>query len=156
MNKGSTLFLRGVLLVIALAALAICVIALPRLIISEFKGDFDFGWLFVGMYVTAVPFFFALHQSWKLLGLIDRNMAFSEESVSAFRKIKYCGLSISGLFVLGMPYIFYLADMDDAPGLAAFGLVIIFASFVIATFAAVLQKLIQSAVDLKSENDLTV
>jgi hypothetical protein len=156
MNRGSTLFLRGVIYLIGLAVLALCVVGLPRLIMSEMKGDFDFGWLFVGLYVTAIPFFIALYQSLRLLGLIDRNMAFSEESVRAFRNIKYCGLSISGLFLLGMPYIFYLADMDDAPGLAAFGFAIIFASFVIATFAAVLQKLIQSAVDLKSENDLTV
>ena len=55
-----------------------------------------------------------------------------------------------------MPYVFYLADMDDAPGLVAIGLVIVFASFVIGAFAAVLQKLIQNAVEIKSENDLTV
>jgi capsular polysaccharide biosynthesis protein len=35
-------------------------------------------------------------------------------------------------------------------------MVIIFASLVIAVFAAVLQKLIKNAIDIKSENDLTV
>lgn len=34
--------------------------------------------------------------------------------------------------------------------------VCIFASSVIATFAAVLQRLLQDAIDIKSENDLTV
>jgi hypothetical protein len=92
----------------------------------------------------------------KLLNHIDRNQAFSESSIASFRTIKYCALVISGLFAGGMPYIFYVADKDDAPGVVAMALVIIFASFVIATFAAVLQKLIQNAVDIKSENDLTV
>jgi hypothetical protein len=35
-------------------------------------------------------------------------------------------------------------------------MVIIFASIVIATAAAIFQRLLQNAVDMKSENDLTV
>jgi hypothetical protein len=55
-----------------------------------------------------------------------------------------------------MPYIVYVADKDDPPGATAIGLVIIVASCVIAVFAAVLQKLLQNAIEIKSENDLTV
>jgi hypothetical protein len=60
------------------------------------------------------------------------------------------------MFAAGMPYIFNVADKDDAPGVVAMALVIIFASLVIGVFAAVLQKLLQSVVAIKSENDLTV
>jgi hypothetical protein len=35
-------------------------------------------------------------------------------------------------------------------------MVLIFASMVITVFAAVLQKLLKQAIDIKSENDLTV
>ncbi|MGO4375941.1 DUF2975 domain-containing protein, partial [Paenibacillus sp. MCAF20] len=45
---------------------------------------------------------------------------------------------------------------DDAPGIILVGMVLIFASLVIAVFAAVLQKLLKEAIDIKSENDLTV
>jgi hypothetical protein len=45
---------------------------------------------------------------------------------------------------------------DDPAGFIVIGLVVIFTSAVIATAAAVFQKLLQNAVDLKSENDLTV
>ena len=45
---------------------------------------------------------------------------------------------------------------DDPAGFVAIGLVVIFASAVIATAAAVFQTLLQNAVDIKSENDLTV
>jgi capsular polysaccharide biosynthesis protein len=46
--------------------------------------------------------------------------------------------------------------LDDAPGAIVIGLVIIFASIVIAVFAAVLEKLLRTAIDIKSENDLTI
>jgi hypothetical protein len=60
------------------------------------------------------------------------------------------------LYATIMPFIVDFVDKDDAPGATALGLVIILASIVIATFAAVLQKLLQDALDMKSENDLTV
>lgn len=156
MKLGSTLFLKATIVLIGLVVLAICVFALPSGINSEIVGDFDYGFIFLGLYVPAVPFFFALYQALKLLGYVDKNQAFSDLSVTALRKIKYCAIVIGILFTMGMPYIFYLADQDDAPGVAALGFVIIGASFVIAAAAAVFQKLFQNAIAIKSENDLTV
>jgi len=158
MKRGSTVILRAVIFLIGFIVLAICILALPRLITAEMAAgaDFDYGAIFLGLYVPAIPFFYALHQALKLLSFIDANQAFSEGSVRAFRHIQYCAYAISGLFTAGMPYIFYVANKDDAPGVAAIGLVIISASFVIGTFAAVMLKLVQSALDIKSENDLTV
>ena len=156
MKQGSTLILKTAVVLIGLIVLGLCVFALPAGVMAETKGDFDYGPIFLGLYVPAIPFFFALHQTLKLLGYIDKNKAFSERSVRALKNVKYCALTISGLFAAGMPYIFYVADRDDAPGVAALGFIIIGTSFIIATSAAVLQKLIQSAIAIKSENDLTV
>lgn len=157
MKRGSTFFLRAVIFLIGLAVLAICLFALPPVIMSEItSGDFDYGPILIGLYVPAVPFFFALYQSLRLLRYIDKNDAFTPASVRAFKYIKLCALLISGIFIAGSPYLLKVADADDAPGVLGIGLIIAFASFVIATFAAVLQKLVQNAVDIKSENDLTV
>lgn len=155
-KQGSTLILRGVVFLIGIIVFALCVYALPRLIISELNGDFDYGPVFLGLYVPAIPFFFALFQALKLLDYIDHGKAFSKLSITALKNIKLCAFTISALFAVGMPYIFYLADRDDAPGVALIGFVIIGASFVIATAAALFQRLFQNAVDIKSENDLTV
>lgn len=153
-RQGSTFVLKSVIILIGLIVLAICAFLLPVGITTDQTGYY---WpILLGLYIPAIPFFYALYQALRLLNLIDKNDAFSEFSVSALKNIKLCALIISGLFSAGMPYIFYAADRDDAPGVVLIGLVIIFSSFVIATFAAVLQKLIQNAVDLKSENDLTV
>ncbi|MFE5729235.1 DUF2975 domain-containing protein, partial [Heyndrickxia sporothermodurans] len=108
------------------------------------------------MYLTAIPFYFALYQAFKLLSYIDKNKAFSKISVTALKNIKYCAISISILYAGGMPLFYLAADKDDAPGIILIGLVVIFASMVIAVFAAVLQKLLKEAIDIKSENDLTV
>ena len=158
MKQVSTLFLRGVIWLLGLAVLAICTIALPLLIRAELRADadFDYGIIFAGMYLPAIPFFIALYQSLKLLGYIDRNQTFSPLSVKALKTIKYCGGAISALYLVGMPYIATIAEKDDAPGVLAIALVIIFASFVITVFAALLQKLLQNAIDIKAENDLTV
>jgi len=55
-----------------------------------------------------------------------------------------------------LPYIYLVADRDDAPGVMLLGLVFTCAPIVIAVFAAVLQTLLHHAIQIKSENDLTV
>ena len=97
----------------------------------------------VGVYATAIAYFVALFTTIKLLSYIDQNIAFSELSVKALIKIKYCAIIISSVYVVGMPLIYYAAEVDDAPCLILIGMVIIFASFVVAVFAAVLQKLLK-------------
>lgn len=153
-KQGSTHFLRAALLVIGAAVLTICIFALSDGISAD-QTDY-YRPILLGLSVPAVPFFFALYQAFKLLGYIDTNEAFSDLSVAALKNIKYCALIISALFTAGMPYIYYAANRDDAPGVILLGLVIIGASLVIATFAAVLQKLLRNAIAIKSENDLTV
>lgn len=153
LDYGSTLFLKLVIVIIGLIVAALCVFVLPVGISTDTVG---YRQIIVGMYVSAIPFFVALYQAIKLLGYIETNKAFTGLSVRALKNIKYCALIISGLYAAGMPYIFYVADKDDAPGVVALGCVIVGASFVIAIAAAVFQKLFQNAVDIKSENDLTV
>src|SRR6185503_18768112 len=120
MQRGSTMFLRIAVLVIGLAVLALCVIALPAGIRSDQTGYYrPILW---GLYIPALPFFVALYQTLKLLGHIDKNKAFSDMSVRALKNIKYCAVTISGLFAAGMPYIFQAAEKDDAPGVVLIGL----------------------------------
>ena len=153
MKQGSTLFLRMVIYLIGLAVLGICII-IAGVSISGNAGMFLPVLLIAA--VAAVPFFYGLYQAVLLLRYIDKNTAFSELSVKAIKNIKYCAFIISVLYAAGMPYIIYVADKDDAPGAVMLGLVFIFAPLITSVFAAVLEKLLQNAIDIKSENDLTV
>lgn len=154
MKRQSTIFLRIVLGLIGATVLVLCVFVLPRIIGSIDLGGYDP--ILMGMYVPAIPFFIALYQAWKLLNYIDQNKAFSHSSVTTLKNIKYCGIVIAALYAAGMPLIVRVADKDNAPGVVAIALVIIFASIVIAAFAGVLKKLLQDALEIKSENELTV
>lgn len=106
--------------------------------------------------ITAMALMVALYQAMKLLGYIDKNIAFSQRSVTAFKNIKYAALIMSGALTLGMPFVFMIADKDDAPGLILVAMAIAGAPFVIAVAAAVAERLLQNVIDIKSENDLTV
>ncbi|MFS8514724.1 MAG: DUF2975 domain-containing protein, partial [Planifilum fulgidum] len=62
----------------------------------------------------------------------------------------------SVLYVVSLPLFYYVAEKDDAPGMLLIGLLLAFAAMVVSVFAAVLQKLLKSAVEIKKENDLTI
>ncbi|MCC0768107.1 DUF2975 domain-containing protein [Bacillus pacificus] len=160
MKQGSTLFLKTAVILMGIPVLAMCIFLVPN--IGNFAAELypEMAYIkylvFINLYATAIPYYFALYQTFKLLNYIDKNNAFSELSVKALKNIKYSALAISVLYVLGMPLFYLVAERDDAPGIIIIGMIIIFASMVIAVFAAVLQRLLKDAIDVKSENDLTV
>jgi len=159
MKQGTTLFLKIAVILIGIPVLALCIFLVPK--IGNFAGELypDMNYMksliFIVMYGAALPFYFALFQAFNLLRYIDGSKAFSELSVKALKNIKYCAITISGLYVLASPLFHFIAKKIDPP-IGLVGLIIIFASLVIAVFAAVLQKLLKEAIDIKSENDLTV
>ncbi|MBS4210217.1 DUF2975 domain-containing protein [Bacillus sp. FJAT-50079] len=158
--KRETIFLKFTVVLMGLPVLALCIFILPKIAVFFAELNPKLAFLqypfLIGLYIAAIVFFVALYQTLKLLSYIDRNLAFSELSVQALKNIKYCAITISALFVVFMPLIYLMAEVDDAPGLILIGLVIIFACMVVAVFAAVLEKLLKNAIDIKSENDLTV
>lgn len=149
-KKGTTIFLKAAIILMALPVLALSIWGLIYLI--KYPANKEYAYLLYpivgGVYLASIPYYFALYQSFRLLCLIDRNQAFSNLSVIALKKIKYCGLIISALFVVLMPFAFMVAEKDDAPGLIIFAMVPI--------FTAILARLLKEAIDIKSENDLTV
>lgn len=160
MERGTTLFLKAAVIVIGLPILALCIFAVPEIAnyLVEMYPDHSYlkYLVYIVFYGAAIPFYVALYQAFKLLNYIDKNNAFSELSVRVLKNIKYCAIIISCIFVLGLPIFYLFAERDDAPGVIVIGMVLVFASMVIAVFAAVLQRLLKEAIDIKSENDLTV
>ncbi len=153
-KKGSTLFLK-----IAVLLIGVPVFILSSLLMYAVLTDPEPGYLTpiqISLCLSAIPIFYAIYQAFKLLNYIDTNKAFSKLSVEALKQIRYAAIAFGALYSLGMPYVYYVAESEDAPGLVLFGLMFVFASLVAATFATVLQRILQDALDLKSENDLTV
>lgn len=159
MNRGSTLFLKFVISLIGLVVFAVCTVGLPQLIVennSSYPQTTYLLYPFLAyVYASAIPFLIALVQAFKLLNYIDDNNVFSEASVRAVRTIKICSVLIGSFVVIGTCVIMFFMQGDRAH-FASIGFFLTFAAVVTATAAAVLQKLVQNVVDIKSENDLTV
>ena len=156
--KRETLFLRVAVILLGIPVVAFSAVALPMLMSNPVNPAYAhllYPMVLI-LYITVIPFFIALYQAFQLLNYIDKNQAFSEISVKALNKIKYCAITISALYIVMMPFTFFVAEKDDAPGLILFGMIPIFAAMVIAIFAAVLQKLLNNAILIKSETDLTI
>ena len=159
MKQVTTLFLKLAVIFIGIPVLALCIFLVPHMANFAAKLYPNIApmqyLVFIVMYGAAVPFYFALYQAFNLLRYIDENTAFSELSVKTLKNIKCYAITISGLYVLGLPLFHFIAKKVDPP-IVLMGLIIIFASLVIAVFAAILQRLLQEAINIKLENDLTV
>jgi hypothetical protein len=158
MNRGSILFLKAVLVLIGIGALALMLWE-PHLEgrnahSTLFEIYFNDPFLAYA-YVASIPFFVALYQAFKLLGYAGQNNVFSPAAVRAARTMKYCAMAIIGFVAVGEIFIM-LGDSDDRAGGVFMGILITFPSMVIATAMVVLERVLQNAVDIKSENDLTV
>lgn len=160
MKQNSTKFLKVVLVLMGVAVLGI-MLWFPHIEGRNANAPTFFSVylhdpFLIYIYAGTIPFFMALYQAFKLLTYIEHDKTFSQSSVITLKNIKYCAIVII-LFLAGaMGQIISFADHDDAPGAVVVGLGIIFATVVIATFAGLLQKLIQNGLNIKSENDLTV
>lgn len=157
-KRGSTLLLKMVLILIGTGIL-VGMLWFPLTegraanldLISVYKDPF-----IIYIYIGSAPFFIGLYQAFKLLNFIDANKAFSQGAVNTLKNMKYASITLIGFIALALFYIRFAAAGDDPAGPTMLGISISLALAVVATAAGVFQKLLQNAVDLKSENDLTV
>lgn len=160
MKRTSTVFLKAVIVLIGVAALAVLLLE------PNFEGRNVNSTLFqvyfndpflAYVYIASIAFFIALYQAFTLLGYIGLNKVFSLQSVKALRTIKYCGAALLVFIAGALAYIFIVVrGTDDIAGGVAMGLFAMSISVVIVSAAAVSERLLQRAVEMKSGNDLTV
>ena len=159
MKRSSTILLQVIVVLVGIGALAFMLWE-PHIegrnahatLFQIYFNDPFLAWA----YTASIAFFVALYHAFNLLGYIGRNEVFSLRSVKALRTIKYCAKVIVGFVVAAEAYLFIARPDDDIAGGVFMGLLIIFVSGVIAIAAAVFERLLQSAVEMKSENNLTV
>ena len=160
MKKSSTVFLRVVIVLLGIGMFALMLWE-PHLEgrnahANLFEIYFNDPFLAYA-YTASIAFFVALYQGFTLLGYVAENKIFSSASVKALRTIKYCAMALVA-FILGAEAYIVLTQSgkDDIAGGVMMGLFLMFISVVIATVAGVFEQLLQRAVVIKSENDLTV
>jgi hypothetical protein len=159
MKRVPIIFLQAVIVLISLVALFILI----RFPLTEGRAQnldllsiYSDPFILYG-YASSIAFFVALYKAFKLLGCIRQNKLFTQTSVRTLRSIKYCAIILSILIVLAGVYIKIFHNKDDDPaGFLAMCIVMTFITVAVATAVAVLEKILQKAVDMKTENDLTI
>lgn len=157
MKRISILFLQTVVGLIGLGALAFLLwephvegvnanATLAQMYLNSFV---------VYVYIASIPFFVGLYQASKVLGRVRHNQTFSPATVKAVRIIKLCALALIG-FVAASLLFMIGGDREDRPAGVFMRLLVTFPSIVAATAAAICERVLQKAVDIQSENDLTV
>ncbi len=159
MKKFSIIFLKAVIVLIGVLTLFIMI----RFPMTEGRAQnlnlfsiyFDPFILYV--YASSIVFFVALYKAFKLLIYISQNKLFTINAVKIVRSIKYCAIILSILIVMAGLYIkIFHSKEDDPAGFIALSFIITFITIAVATAVAVLEKILQNAVDMKTENDLTI
>lgn len=160
MKRASTIFLQVVIALVGIGVLAFMLL-LPQtegrnVNATQFEIYFNDPFL-AYIYLASIPFFIAVYQAIRILGFARRDEIFFERSVRALRIIKYCAFLVALFFVGADAYIWiFVRGTDDIAGGVMMGAFVILVSAVIGTAAAVFERILQNAVDIKTENDLTV
>lgn len=159
MKKISIVFLQAVLVLIGIIALVILIwfpLTEGRATNLDLFSIYADPFILYG-YAASITFFVALYKAFRLLGYVGQNKVFSSNAVNALKSIKYCAIVLSILIVGAGLFIRLSHNKDDDPaGFLAICIVAVFVSIVMATAAAIFEKILQNAIDMKSENDLTI
>ena len=159
MKRIWIVFLQSVIVLIGIIALAVLI----RLPLTEGRAanldlfNIYFDPFILYGYGASIAFFVALYKAFKLLGYIAQNKIFTQSSVKTLKSIKYCAIVLGIFIVTAGVYIRIFHNKEDDPaGFLAICIVTSFVSIVVATAAAIFEKILQNAIDIKLENDLTV
>lgn len=158
MKNFKTILLKAAVYVIGFTVLMLSIFWLPLMANETAMVYPEFSYLkwpvLLGMYVTVIPFAYALFHALKLLKSIEQEIVFTKTALQSLKEIIYCASYIIVFYIIGIIFLSVQGAMH--PGIGLMALVIMFASFIIALFAAVLRELLRKMVEIKTENDLTV
>jgi hypothetical protein len=158
MKRSSTIFLQVVIVLIGIGALAFLLWEPHVEGVNKHATVFEIYFkdsFLAYVYIGSIPFFAALYQAFKVLGYAEQNKIFSQAAVKALRTIKYCAIAIIGFVAVSVIFMLF-SDPDDRPAGVFMRILVTFPSIVVATAAAMFERILQNAVEIKSENDLTV
>lgn len=145
MQKISAILLSFLTIFIGIIVLFLCIFVLPQLATETENIHPEVAFLklpiLLGMYATAIPFFYALFETIKIIQVAERESLFSEDIRLGVNRIKICAITIVTLYVLG----FMILNFSNAlPPLAALmGIVIIIITLMVALGANFIMDLLK-------------
>ncbi|MFC4401594.1 DUF2975 domain-containing protein [Gracilibacillus xinjiangensis] len=152
MNRIVIIFLKLGLVSVGLTILGLSIFALPKLASYSVTMYPEYSHLqypvLFGIYLTTLPFFYAIIQSWQLLNNVSNDRSFSSASIRSLVKIKYCALLIIAIYTVGMAVL--LAYNALHPGIALVGIAIIFTTLIIVSLTILFKGLVVNSKEMSS------
>lgn len=140
--------MKVMLIIAGLGILFLDLYVLPLAIIAEGNDDYLMRpylmVIYLSIYIMSFPFFVILFKAFIMLNLIKIEQFYSLKTVKNFQVIKVCAYSITLVVFVDLPFLFFLADYEDAPGLLLMGIIIFGVSLFIALLITRLKLLIEA------------
>lgn len=141
--KGLILFLKATILLAASGIVALGGVGLLWLPANPFNPEYS-GLLYTiiaGLYASAACLLVSLFHGFRFLNSIERSAMVSERSLKAVKAVRNAVIAAGVVHAVLLPFIFLLAERDDAPGLILVGTAPVLAAAVIAAFTGVVHGL---------------
>ncbi|GLC88341.1 DUF2975 domain-containing protein [Lysinibacillus piscis] len=151
-QRVSTTFLKIMIFLAGLAVLALC-IWLPVIAIKDAKVHPDTAYFLIPFLICAygfcITFAITLYQAFKLLTYVERNNAYTKQSLKALQIIKKCAFAVIVLIFIGSITLKILSKVtnDDPAGPISLSLMGILAISIFAAIVDVLQKPLKNKLD---------
>jgi hypothetical protein len=150
MYRIANLFLRAVLVLVGIGALAFLIwepqIEGRNVHATQFQIYLQDPFLAYA-YMASIPFFAALWQGLRWLGLAGRGQPFSPASLKALGTIRLCALAVIAFAVAGEVLFILFNESDDRAGGVFMGGLICFVSLTMAAGATVLEGIVNAGAD---------
>lgn len=94
--------------------------------------------LIVFLYVTMVPFYRAIYHTLKGLQHLIRGQPIDQQLV----RVKHNAIVLAIMYVLALPGAYYVADINDAPGIIVLSLIILGITVAVIVTSTILRKVV--------------
>lgn len=142
MRKYSIWYLKGFILLVCLILAVLSGMFLYSLFEDPVNPKYagSIYPILVAMYLSLLPVFYTLFSTFKLVSGLEKKEN-QESRQHILQKISKASLIFGGIYVIALPFMYKLADLDDAPGLILFGtLPILLAAAVYAALQLILEN----------------
>lgn len=147
--------LRLVLVLCALAIAGLMFVAVPAMVVSFWRDDSEHALLwgpllaifFLGLLCVEVIIFC----TWRLLDLVQQDRIFSRQSEPWVNGIVRAMAAGWVLFACTSPYVYWFAEVDDAPGVLLVGMVLGLVATAFLLLMLVLRELLRQATSLRTD-----
>ncbi|MDO5063007.1 MAG: DUF2975 domain-containing protein [Peptostreptococcaceae bacterium] len=157
-QRELSIWLKALLAVSGILGLFLCFGLAPNVGLNLAKMDPSRKYMFwpclIFIWIACIPIYMALYQAWMIFTNVGEDNSFCEDNMLRLKKISRLSIVVVMMYSLAAFGLLFMNLVSIYIFLAIF--VILFASIFVAVSSAVLSHLVNKAVELKNENDLTI